>query len=101
VRHRIASLSELPEGCGWLVEVAGREVALFRRGDRVTALDAICPHQGGCLAFGEVRGGIVYCPVHAWPFDIATGCCVEDGLERARVKTFPVHLQGDDVLVEL
>jgi len=99
VRHRVASLAELPEGAGWCVEIAGRELALFRRGDRVEALDNVCPHRGAALAWGDVRDGVVYCPLHAWPFEIATGLCPE--FPGVAVDAFPVTVEGGEVFVEL
>jgi nitrite reductase (NADH) small subunit len=99
VRHRVASLSELPENVGWCVEVAGRELALFRRDGRVHALDNVCPHRGAALAWGDVRDGVVYCPLHAWPFELATGRCPE--FPGVAVDAFPVTIEGEDVFVEL
>jgi nitrite reductase (NADH) small subunit len=99
VRHRVASLADLPQGCGYRVTVGAREIALFRRGDRVYALDGICPHRGALLAFGEVRDGIVHCPLHAWGFDVRSGACAE--LEHVAQESFRVHVEGGEVLVEL
>ena len=99
MRHKVARLSDIPERCGWLVTVEGRELALFRRGERVYALDNVCPHRGAALAFGDVRGDLVYCPAHAWSFDLPTGRCPE--FEGVAVDTYPVHVEGGDVLVEL
>jgi nitrite reductase (NADH) small subunit len=99
VRHRVGRLESFPDGHGWLVEIEGREVALFRRGDRVFALDNVCPHRGAALAFGDVRGEVVHCPLHAWPFHLPTGDCPE--FPGVCVRTFPVHVEGGDVHVEL
>ncbi|MGC3999135.1 MAG: nitrite reductase (NAD(P)H) small subunit [Anaeromyxobacter sp.] len=99
MRHRVARLADLPEGCGWQVEVDGREVALFRRGDRVHALDNLCPHRGAALAFGDVRGGVVYCPLHAWAFELDTGACPE--FPGVAVDTFRAVVEGGEVFVEL
>jgi NAD(P)H-dependent nitrite reductase small subunit len=99
VRYRVASASDVPEHVGWCVEVEGRELALFRRGERIYALDNVCPHRGAALAWGEVRDGVVFCPLHAWPFEIETGRCPEfPGVD---VETFPVTVEGGDVFVEL
>lgn len=99
MRHRVAALHDLPDGHGWLVEVGGEEIALFRRGDRVDAIENACPHRGAALAFGDVRGGMVYCPLHAWGFELATGACPE--FPGAAVRSYPVRVEGDDVFVEL
>jgi nitrite reductase/ring-hydroxylating ferredoxin subunit len=95
----VARLDELPERSGWLVEVEGREVALFRQGGRVHALDAECPHRGACLAFGEVREGVVYCPLHAWPFRVADGSCPE--FPEVSVATYRAIVEGGEVFLEL
>jgi nitrite reductase (NADH) small subunit len=99
MRHLVASLAELPERVGWLVTVGEQEVALFRVGDRVYALDNECPHRGAALAFGEVRGETVRCPLHAWPFHLPTGACPE--FPEAAVRCHPVHLEGGQVFIEL
>jgi nitrite reductase (NADH) small subunit len=95
----VCRLSDLVEGRGRLVRLAGREIALFRLGDRVLAVDNACPHRGGPLAFGDQRGAVVYCPIHAWPFDLETGCCAE--VPGASVRTYRVRVEGDRVRVEL
>lgn len=95
----VCRLSDLEEGRGLLVRLAGREIALFRVGDAVMALDNACPHRGGPLAFGDQRGAVVHCPVHAWPFDLSTGRCLE--VPAARVRTYRVRVEGDRVRVEL
>ena len=92
-------LSDLAEGRGTLVRVAGRELALFRLGDEVLALDNACPHRGGPLAFGDQRGALVHCPVHAWSFHLRTGRCAE--VPGASVRIYRVRVQGDRVRVEL
>ncbi len=37
--------------------------------------DAGCPHNGGPLAKGLVRDGVVTCPWHWYSFDLRTGEC--------------------------
>lgn len=99
MRHRVARLEELPDRVGWLVTVEGQEVALFRLGERVYAIDNDCPHRGAALAFGDVRGESVHCPLHAWAFHLPTGAC--DEAPAADVRCHPVHLEGGEVFVEL
>ncbi len=98
-RRRVARLDELPEGYGYLVEVDEREIALFRAGDEVHALDAVCPHRGASLAFGEVREGTVFCPLHAWAFRLEDGACPEfPGVGVARYRA---SVEGGEVFLEL
>ena len=80
-----AEWATLPTNAGTAVEVGGRQVALFRQGDGVSAIDNLCPHSGGPLAEGELNQGVVTCPWHGWSFDACTGCSVSPaghGVER-------------------
>ncbi len=69
----VCSLEEIPLGGGKLIEIEGLEVALFRVGDEVFALDNTCTHAGGPLAEGEVEGEEVICPWHEARFHLRTG----------------------------
>ena len=99
MRVTVCRLSDLPPHRGYLVEVAGEAIALFRVGDEVYAIENTCPHRGGPLAFGDLRGVTVHCPLHAWAFDVRTGRC--DEFPEASLRTFPVHVDGEEVQLEL
>lgn len=99
VRRTVCRVSELPEASGHLVEVEGEEIAVFRIGTEVHAIGNACPHRDGPLAFGDLRGCAVYCPLHAWAFDVRTGRC--DEFPEASVRTYRVHVEGDEVQIEL
>jgi nitrite reductase/ring-hydroxylating ferredoxin subunit len=77
------------------VVVEGCELALFAVGGAHYAIDCSCPHAGGSLAEGDVRGTEVACPWHGWRFDLATGACKT--VPEAGVQVYPVRLQ-DGVL---
>jgi nitrite reductase (NADH) small subunit len=72
-REYVCEFSDLVDGRGREFVVAGRVVALFRVGEEVFAVDGICPHAGGPLAQGMLRGDVVTCPWHGWQFCIRTG----------------------------
>lgn len=70
----IAGLEEIPDGGSIRRTVGGKEIALFRKGSDVYAVDATCPHRRGPLDGGELEEEfIVVCPWHGWRFDIRTG----------------------------
>jgi len=95
---KVAKKSEIPADMGKAVEVNGREIALFKIGGKLCAIDSICPHQGGPLAEGGIDGNIVMCPWHGWSFDATTGECTFN--PAIKVDTFPVKEQGDDILIQ-
>ncbi len=70
----VAALAAIPDASGLVVECAGREIALFRVGADVYAIDNACPHEGGPLGQGELVDGVVTCPWHGWTFNVCGGC---------------------------
>jgi len=96
---RIAAVSDVPPGSGKEFTLAGRIVALFNVEGEFYALDGICPHAGGPLGQGELKGNVVTCPWHGWQFDVTSGQhCLTARIEQAR---FPVRVDGDDIYVEI
>jgi nitrite reductase/ring-hydroxylating ferredoxin subunit len=94
-----ADVSAVPNDRGLLVRLGAREIALFRVGDQVYALDNACPHAGGPLAEGTLEGGCVTCPLHAWKFDVRTGAGVAPTI--ASGSAYRTKIENDKVLVQL
>ena len=88
-------------GGGTFVEHGGFGLAVFRLGnpERVVVIDDECPHAGGSLASGDVRGDIVTCPWHQWAFDLNTG--VSTHSPEARVRCYPAEVRDGVVWVDL
>ena len=97
---KVAQTSELSPGTGKVVEVDARRVALFNVEGTFYAIDNTCTHRGGPLGEGELNGEIVTCPWHGANFNVKTGA-VTNPPARAGVRSFPVKVEGNDVLVEL
>ena len=73
---KIAEPAELAPGDRKIVDIDGRDVALFRIGDDYYAIDDVCTHDGGPLADGELFGTCIECPRHGARFDVRTGAVV-------------------------
>ena len=82
----VIQAGEIAEGAGKAVIVDGIQVAVFRRGGQLCAIENVCPHAGASLADGVLVGDEVLCPLHNFRFNITTGACVTDPI--LRVKTF-------------
>jgi len=93
-------LDALPLGRPFLLEAAGRRVALVRVGDTVHALDDSCPHAGGPLSEGAVFEGTLICPYHTWMWDLETGVCREPA-RAGCVAVYPTSVEAGEVWVEL
>jgi len=64
------------------------------------AIDDVCTHDEGDLGDGELDGTAVECPRHGGRFDLFTGRVI--ALPPViGVRAYPVHLDGDAVMVEL
>lgn len=69
-------LLERPAGrAQWSFSHGGRVFAVFADGDSLYVTDGTCPHNGGPLAEGLVREGVVTCPWHWYAYELATGRC--------------------------
>ncbi len=97
--RKVASLSEFDSSPLLEVMVGENPYALCKVDGQVYAMDGVCPHQGGPLGQGILNGTGVMCPWHAWEFDCRTGANDSDPNET--VATFPVKIEGQDVLIDL
>lgn len=96
---RVAGVDEIPVGSSKEVVAGDQVIALFNIDGKFQAMDGVCPHAGGPLAEGEISGNTVTCPWHGWQFDVTTGRhCVNRQIVH---KTYPVTVQGNDVLVDV
>lgn len=95
----IARLADLKEGVGKAVEVKGRLIALFRRGDQVHAIDDNCPHMGAPLSDGRVVDDVVFCAWHGWRFRVTDGVWVDS--PRTKVACYRVHVADGIVSLEV
>lgn len=98
--HKAASIADVPPGTGKKVEIQGKVIALFNVGGAFCAIQEVCPHRGGPLSEGTLKGTHVTCPWHAWTFDTATGNRVGFPEGMGRIATYKVRVEGNDVLVE-
>lgn len=96
---KVAQVSDVPNGTGISVEAAGKMIALYNCDGAFFAIDDTCPHQGGPLGEGELAGSVVTCPWHEWHFDVRTGVNTDDA--SCKVGSYPVKVEGDDVLIQV
>ncbi len=96
----VAALDDLWDGAGLAVHVLGRELALFRVGERIFATDALCTHGNARLCEGFVEGTEIECPLHQGRFDLASGVptCAPALLP---LRTYPVRVRDGRVQVML
>ncbi len=97
---KACSLSDLPENGALRVELDGTPICIARSGGEVFAISDICSHADVSLSEGDVEDGQIECWLHGSKFDLRTGA--PTGLPAIKpVATYPVTVEGDDVLVKL
>lgn len=90
--------SELREGCGKTVNVAGERRALFLHKGRVYALSNVCRHQGGPISEGKILDGCITCPWHGWQYSPDAG--VSPPPFHEVIETYPVRIEDGIVYVK-
>ncbi|MCG7205123.1 Rieske (2Fe-2S) protein [Streptomyces arenae] len=121
MRYVVGPAAELPPGSSTVVypDKVKSGIGVFNVNGEFYALKNTCPHMGGPLCKGTVRGTsaaevtpdgqpevrwerageIVSCPWHHWEFEIATGRTIFSS--RQRVRGYPVSVVPADVLERL
>ena len=97
---KVAETKDVAPGMGKVVAAEGRSVALFNVAGTFYAIDNPCTHRGVPLGEGELAGEVVTCPWHGAKFNVKTGEVLAPPAQNG-VRSFPVKIQGNDVLVEL
>jgi len=97
---KAAETSEVTPGTARLVNIKGKQVALFNIEGTFFALENACTHEEGPLAEGEIEGHEVTCPWHGAKFDVRTGeVLCPPAYEDAR--SYNVRVVGNDIEVEV
>ena len=97
---RVASVGDLEDDETMQVDVGDEQVLLARLGGEFYAIGEECTHEGGPLSQGWVEEGQVECPLHGAQFDLKSGDFTAPPASDP-VKSYPVKVEGDDVLVGL
>lgn len=114
---KVGSIDEVSEdGDPLIVEIDGKEIAVFRIKGEYHALLNYCVHQAGPLCEGplehdrtipdgewmwetEDEAKIVKCPWHAWRFDVTTGKSVDN--EKYKTPTYDVMVEDSEIFVKV
>lgn len=98
-RVKVAELNEIAEGRSKIVNLDGRNVAVFKVKNEYLAVSNNCLHRGGPLAEGDVRNYEVTCPWHGWKYSLLDGSL--SLIPTLKVKTYKVTQDPDGIFVEI
>lgn len=96
---KVAEHNSIKKDSGIECEVEGQKIAVFNQ-DGIYAMESTCAHQEGSIAPGELKDGVIECPLHFWHYDIKTGNLL-DYLKDIKLKTFKVEERNDGIYVEV
>ncbi|WP_436348960.1 Rieske (2Fe-2S) protein [Natronorubrum sp. FCH18a] len=118
--HIVGKHDEIKDNERILVELEGREIAVFKIDGKYHAYTNWCPHQGGPLCEGELSGTtettydkkemsyevewvkenqVVVCPWHGWEFDVVSGESCHQPVKT--IPTHPVQVKDGNIIVTL
>jgi nitrite reductase (NADH) small subunit/3-phenylpropionate/trans-cinnamate dioxygenase ferredoxin subunit len=95
----IGRVGDIPDGSCVVVEINGKEIAVFHSGGNYYAIDDRCPHAGASLSGGCVEGDVVTCGWHYWRFRLTDGAWLNN--PKIRTGAYPVRVVGDEIQLEL
>lgn len=93
-------LDSIVEGKPVKLSKNGKDICVARVGDEVFAIEDNCSHQDAALSEGEQNGYKIECWLHSAEFDLRTGDALTPPASQP-VKTYPVSVDGNNVVVEI
>jgi nitrite reductase (NADH) small subunit len=96
--RRVANVNDIPAGQGTVVEVGGKQIALFNIQGVFHAIDNTCTHRGGPLGEGNLRGATITCPWHGSQFNVTNGQVLSHPAA-SDVSSYPIKIEEDSVWV--
>lgn len=97
---RAAHTGEIPSGKMKCVRLGGRVILVANVDGSFYATDDTCTHEDASLSSGSLKGELVKCPLHNSRFNVCTGEVIEEPA-RANLKTYPVKIDGPDILIAI
>ena len=94
----VARTGDLEQGEMIGATVGGLELLVANIGSRYCAIGAVCTHEGGPLADGDLYASTVTCPWHGSEFNVESGE-VEIGPAEDPVPVYDVRVEGGEIQV--
>lgn len=94
----VAKTSDVQPGQMKTFSANGHRILIANWEGTLFATQDLCTHDGGTLGDGELVDGEIECPRHGGRFDVRTGA-VTALPPLFPIKTYPVHVEGDQILV--
>lgn len=97
---KVAKTTDIPDGEIRTFPAGDKKVAVAHLGSEFFAINDVCTHAQCSLGEGSLIDHEVECPCHGSRFDVATGA-VRFLPATVPIQTYPLKVEGEDILVEL
>lgn len=95
----IGDPKEIPDKRAKIVTVGGGDrIAVFRNGDKLSAITNACAHQNGPLGEGKIVFGCVTCPWHGFQYNVEDGRAPAPFTEK--IATYRLRLEGEILKID-
>jgi len=94
----VAKKDKLLQDAMLSVPGGGTDVLLVNTGGAIYAYEDSCGHMGVPLSCGSMKNNVITCGAHHWSYNACTGRGISPDTDY--LKTFPVKVEGDDILVD-
>ncbi|MEL6858836.1 MAG: Rieske 2Fe-2S domain-containing protein [Pseudomonadota bacterium] len=95
---KVAAIDEMEDKRAKIIRpVEGEAIAVFRHGDKISAVSNVCRHQGGPLGEGKIVDGCITCPWHGFQYRMEDGQSPPPFTEK--IATYATRIQDGVVYV--
>jgi nitrite reductase/ring-hydroxylating ferredoxin subunit len=94
---RVCSIHDIADNRAKVIAVNGERIAIFKYGNKVSAVSNVCKHQNGPLGEGKIIDGCITCPWHGYQYLPANGASPPPFKEK--VTTYDVHIIEKEIWV--
>lgn len=93
----VCTPNEIDENCAKMVTIDGERIAVFKYGNKLSAVHNVCKHQNGPLGEGKIVDGCITCPWHGYQYLPDKGRAPEPFTEL--LATYELKLIGNEIYV--
>ncbi|MEM7369945.1 MAG: Rieske 2Fe-2S domain-containing protein [Bacteroidota bacterium] len=94
---RVCAVEDIPDRRAKVLLVGRENIAVFRYGDKISAVNNVCKHQNGPLGEGKIVDSCIVCPWHGYEYRPEDGCAPPPFHEK--VSTYEVKLENGMIWV--
>lgn len=103
---KVAKVTDIPPGKMKSIRASKTRVLIVNVAGKFYGVQSVCTHYANPLFEGKLKGKELWCSNHFAKFDVTNGKVLEgpigtDYLKIDPLRTYPVKVLGDDVVVDV